>query len=369
MPEEKHTQEKSVKSQYGKRALAILLFLAILATAFYFVQEALVYKWRSSENVEARKLQMINLPENSVDAVFLGASATLADLHPAVFYKEIGLRAFDLGTSLQPPLAVYFNLRETLLHHKPQLIIIDFSHLLEKYPDPLDPEMEPHYLKGYVDLQDNELKKEYLKELRAVNEDFDSTVYRFPFYRYHSRWRDLKETDFISEDDYNPAMMGAHYSTKVLSVPFRANYMKEEQTGKIEPDPAILELYDRIIALCRENDIEILSILPPRERITNLRSDEFREFAAERDLRHIDFNLPELWRATDLDVMTDFYDHSHVNIKGARKISTYLAGYIRDNFDIESRPYPEADKLYEEWTEQYYRLPVEPPPEAEDKQK
>ena len=67
----------------------------------------------------------------------------------------------------------------------------------------------------------------------------------------------------------------------------------------------------------------------------------------------------------ELDYSTDFYNKRHTNISGAKKVTSYLAKYIKDNYDLsaelneeqkqswtdaESEWSSEEEELLNEWT-------------------
>ena len=50
----------------------------------------------------------------------------------------------------------------------------------------------------------------------------------------------------------------------------------------------------------------------------------------------------------NLDYSTDFYNSKHVNIAGAKKVTTYLAQYIEDNYGLQSKL---TDEQKQSWTD------------------
>ena len=59
------------------------------------------------------------------------------------------------------------------------------------------------------------------------------------------------------------------------------------------------------------------------------------EYIASKGYDYLNMNnvLDEL----NLDYSTDFYNSKHVNIAGAKKVTTYLAQYIEDNYGLQSK--------------------------------
>lgn len=339
-------------SQKIKTWMVILLTLALFVSGFFQLEKILAFNWDRGEYAISRKNQLLNLPQDSVDVLFLGASATYASFHPARLYERTGIRSFNLGLSLQPPLGVYYNLLETLQRHKPKVIIVDFS-FLASYPDPTLDNYEAFYQKAYADIQSKELKKQFLQDVEIISPHFDSLPYISQFYKYHTRWNNLSEDDFVTRSHYKSMMLGGQLSFRYK--PFQMDSIgsdkKNEKSYML--DERSEEVYTRLLQLCRENDITVVSVLPMRMGTTLDQQILFKNHAEENGLYFVDFNLPEVQAASGLDISSDFYDLRHVNILGARKMTDYIGNYILEQNILSSEAYPEADCLYQAWAEEY----------------
>ena len=235
-------------------------------------------------------------------------------------------------------------------------MVIDFSSLVEN-PDPSDSYREASYAKGYADLQDENLKKGYLETIRKYYPDTDMKVFTIPFYRYHGRWRDLGKSDFIKYSNFREAFMGCKFGVKTKDITGLVPvYKKKNLTA--EPDPTSVAIYDEVIELCRENDIRVIMILPPRLRMSEQIRGVFRDYAEAHDFYFIDYNDPAIRYQAGFELATDFIDENHLNTYGARKMTAHLARVLADDLGIQSEPYPEADQRFEEWTEAYYDLEI-----------
>jgi hypothetical protein len=262
-----------------------------------------------------------------------------------------------LGVSLQPPLAVYYNLQEALTRHKPKVVVIDFS-FLHTYPEPTNQKYDPWYQRSYVDIQSGALKKQYLREMKHLTPDVDLLPYISPFYKYHTRWRYLIKEDFSGRGDYQEMKLGTKFSFDYK--PQKADDQNANRQGETvyEKDERSAAIYDRVIQLCREEGIAVISVLPARNTTTSERQDLHKNYAKEHQLLHIDFNQPEIKNMTGVDPLTDFYDAQHVNILGARKMTDYIGDYILEQNLLTPEDHPEADKLYQAWAAEYAALPI-----------
>jgi hypothetical protein len=111
-------------------------------------------------------------------------------------------------------------------------------------------------------------------------------------------------------------------------------------TGPKLPDyrfgPSSYEYLDRITALCKAHDIELLLLkAPSRYPYWYGEWDEqMVNYADEHGLNYI--NTLELAGEINLDFKADTYDAGlHLNLYGAEKLSDYLGNYLRETYTLE----------------------------------
>lgn len=341
-----------------KIGLTLLLTLSIFVGCFLRAEQVLMHKWESNEHVISKKTHLLELPEDSLDVLFLGASATYVGFHPARLYQETGIRSFNLGTSLQPPLAVYYNLLEAMEHHNLKVVVIDFS-FLDRNADPLSDKQEPRYQRAYDSLVNPELKRAFLRDLHELNNDVDCFPYKSPFYRYHNRWKKIDEKDFIVDYDYQEMMLGGRQNFEYLGRDIPGHFAVNETDKALPYDDQSKKVYDRLIQTCQDNNITLVSILPRRNEATWSQHLLFQDYAEQNQMYFIDFNMPEVQEVVQLDYATEYYDGGHVNMLGARKMTDFIGNFLLEKNLITPESYPEADSLYANWAKEYAEIPVE----------
>src|SRR5699024_8592385 len=128
------------------------------------------------------------LPKDSVDVLFLGASAIYADISPINLWNEYGITSFSLASSNQAPLLTYYTFAETIKYQKPKVVVVDFVSLTtENTPD----RYEAYYLRKLDGILDKKLK---IDAVNNMDKEFDlpsKISYLVPFFRYHQRWSEL----------------------------------------------------------------------------------------------------------------------------------------------------------------------------------
>ena len=340
-----------------KTSIVILLTLILFVGGFLHAEKILSYKWDNAEYVQSRKNLLMSLPQDSVDVLFLGASGIQYGFHPARLYEKTGIRSFNLGLPFQPPLAVYYNLQETLRRHKPKVVVIDFS-FLDAYPDANNKKYVSRYQRSYTDFQSRILKKQYLQDVQNLSPGIDTLSFISQFYNYHTRWKNLTKNDFTGHGGYRKMLLGTRLWFQYEQLKMYDSSLNKQKEKTYEVDKRSEEVYGRLIQLCKEQGIAVVSVLPARNGTTLNQQNLFKEHAAENQLHYVDFNLPEVQRATGLDLSTDFRDAKHVNILGARKNTDYIGEYILEQNLLTPEAYPEADRLYKAWATEYAEIPL-----------
>ena len=134
---------------------------------------------------------------------------------------------------------------------------------------------------------------------------------------------------------------------------FSSDYFKPKDIT-IEYEASSKYYYDKIIELCKENNIEIIMVIPPRITETLEKEQLHLDYAKEHGIKHfINFSNPALLSELNIDAQTDFYNDTHVNISGQHKLSNYIGNYLVENFSDTLTIHTEKSNLYENYRNQY----------------
>jgi hypothetical protein len=111
-----------------------------------------------------------------------------------------------------------------------------------------------------------------------------------------------------------------------------------------------MDYLQRIVDLCRENDIELILIKAPT--LDPYWYEEWdaqvRDFAEANNVPYI--NYIYLRDNIGLDMTVDTYDAGlHLNLTGAEKFADYIGRYLVTNYDLtDYREVPEVARLWED---------------------
>lgn len=291
-------------------------------------------------------------PENTLDVLYLGTSIAYADMIPAVVYRESGLTSFSLAGPVQTMTESYYYLRQALRTQHPSLILLEVSGLL------LD--NIPSY-----DLTNINYMPLGLNRLRCALETAelkDLYQYLFPLSVYHDRWKSvtweqIKKNLGPAEQD-----LKAGWTLLTETTPFDA-YEPRLETWTDESFQRGAEALRRIVALCQAENIQLVMCLSPRCGTLSAAAEARLEALwASLDAPFVDFDT--LREDIGIDDKRDFFDLTHLNVRGAEKYSRWLAAYFTENCGIQ--PAGRADAAY--WNYRittYDRLDKGGPREAE----
>lgn len=275
-----------------------------------------------------------NMNRNTVDVLILGTSHAASGFNPQDFYDEQKLRTYNLASSAQPVWASYYWLEEALKYQKPSVLIFDCNYLFSNYND------EGAIRKALDNMRFGKTKLDAIDAaVKYDTETEESRIsYLFPFIRYHSRWTSLNEWDFTwVKGVEEPSLLKGFWFYPGIALydgfePLPVN----DSSGECEEFAETAGIYlEKISALCRQNQIQLILVKTPCHVFTQARHNKVWEWADRNQIPFIDFNVQDIYRETGFEFGAGDMDdigksNAHANPSGARKMSRYLADYIAE---------------------------------------
>lgn len=302
--------------------ILFLLFWAILIPAVFRI--SYVLREKEGTNIQDNFKQ---LEPDSVDMIFIGSSHQFCTINPDLLYEEYGINSFMLATSAQTiPMSYYAAMEAIELQH-PKAIVLEALYCTNDFRT-VTPEMSHTFFDGMPRCEARKLAIEDLIEPE------EQIYYYLNLGRYHTRWKDLGQKDFMSNLN---SPRGRYYSEET-----KYNW-KIPVISKDEKEPMpeeMLKYLDMLVELCKENKVELIMYVAPFNSLydeENTREDLFRrqrifnwleDYTGEKGLRYYNlfYEIPEM----NLDGMTDYKDSQHFNCYGQEKVTRYMAekGYL-----------------------------------------
>ena len=190
------------------------------------------------------------IEENTLDVLALGSSHAYSAFYPNVLWQEYGLTSYAMSSHRQTPAFSYYLLKEALQYQKPKVVLLEtyYFFFTGKYTDKETIRMTMDGMKtGWV-------KHEMIQDLLGELSWKEKAAYYVPFLMYHSRWSELKDYDFNTKPWRKGAILD--YNVYQMSHPGTADTLSEVcQLNK--------EYLDKIVQLCKENEIELVFYTAP----------------------------------------------------------------------------------------------------------
>lgn len=296
-------------------------------------------------DVTAKVRGFYNEEPNSLDVVFCGTSKMFCLINPNELWNEYGFTSYDFATNEQPIWITYYFVKELLKTQKPDLVVIDtyFAVYGEKT-------LSESVTRSALD--DLNLSKNKIEAAWDNDEHKDILTHIFPFFRYHDRALKLTHEDYslAGYDEKNPLRgYTPMYAVKAYERP------DVSHVTKVEPIPERAEEYlEKIIALLEENGVEYMLLNTPFI-ITEEQQKYYNyveQYANEHGIKYLDCDkyIDEI----GIDFSTDYFDHVHTNVKGSKKVTSFVGKYLTENYDLPdhrgSAEYADWDESYEYWT-------------------
>jgi hypothetical protein len=333
-----------------KIALRIFIFAGLFGLILVLLSVPFVPNQIESYSSQARTQEFYNLPPNSIDVLYMGASTYLQGIMPLEMWYYNGHTGFVRATSGQPPIVSYYYLSESLKYQRPSVVVLDTAYLLQGF----DYVEEEGRLRGSIDSMRLSLEKIEMVYTIVKKDPSQSGInYFFPLFRYHSRWGELTQQDFADQNEnstINKGYYGIRFVVKDEDALPGDSLMEELPMQGFSADS--LAFFQKTLQLCQKNGIEVLFLTMPRKDWSTDKHLIVQNLANENNARYLDYNLPELMQAIDLDVDQDFFDYKHLNTLGAQKISKHLGAWLWETYHLPDR---RSDPTYTQWDIDYQR--------------
>jgi len=337
-----------------KNIIKIIAFSAIGILLFHCFTQAFHFKYGKS--IECS----YDLPADSVDVLIVGSSHAYRNINPAVLYENSGITGYVAGSASQYVWISYYYIKELLKTQKPEVIILECYKIYSQV-DSTEDSLTIRAASGM------KMSKNFIDMINTSVGDADNKFdYYLMFPWYHSRYREINESDF------KPYFGKELYKNYLGYLPIRKSLEMEIPDGieKIEKKKDLtdraIEYLDKIRELAQEKDIELLFVLSPFCEKAAERQPYYNSLAEYAD--HYQIPLIQgnyLYEELGLDGNTDFGRGNHLSKTGADKFTLYLNNYLNEHYSLDDH---RGDPYYQRWEEnmKYMQNSGNDEPDAED---
>lgn len=303
---------------YVKRAVSCLVFLCGLIALLDGSSYIFIPKNNTAENgmEEVSANGILGEEAATVDVIVIGDSESYSAVTPMQIWKEEGYTSYVCGTSGQTLDYSMTMVLRAFRTQRPKIVILETNAIYRK----------------------TDFSNATIAKLGNC----------FSVFRYHDRWKSLGKNDlsgtvkFTWTDDNK----GFSYS-KVVNPCDNTNYMTRVETAAQIPD-LNRQYIQKIKSICDQNGAKLLFLSTPSPVNWNFeRHNGVSKLAEELGCEYIDLNL--LNKEVKINWEKDTRDKGdHLNYFGAKKVSHYLAGYLKQTGLLEDH---REDSRYSKWND------------------
>jgi len=321
----------------NKNVIKVVCFGLIFCILFMNIQTTLINKGANDYS----QVKGFYTSKMNADVVFIGNSHIYCSINPLLLFKEYGIVSENFSSAGQNLALTLLYTTEAVKTMNPKVIVVDaYSIVL--------PTMEPAYHRLGVDPLPLSIEKmRQVMFMRKHNEEFNGgkmydsfSSYIFPILSFHSRWKELGESDFVLPD-----LRNYHgYAPSYNNIKADFSYYYEESTLGIYYDSQ-KKLFNTLVDICKNNNIELLIIKSPSPRWREDYHNIVTEWAKEKEVPFLDYN--QFMDELDINVDKDFRDaDSHLNDYGATKMTIHLGMYLSNKYSLKDY---RNEKKYSYW--------------------
>ncbi len=299
-----------------KNIIKPIVFIAILGGMLAFL--SLVFEPKDNlESYDIRSLEangILGEPKNTIDILFLGDSELYSSISPLQLFNEYGIASYVTSTAGQKLFESWDFLKKTMKNQNLKMVVLDCNLFFRK-------------------MKYNEILNNKLENFLAI-------------FKYHNRWKHLTKKDLLLSDKsytYSDKYKGYLIRNNIKSV---NKYYEKQSTDKIF-DINIENVFyiNKIINECQKRGIEVLFVSTPSYiEWTYAKHNAIELLAKKNNVSYFDLNIDNIanidWKADTVDA------GDHLNYLGARKTTTQVGKYIKDNYNLVDHRY---DVNYQNW--------------------
>lgn len=342
----------TIKKGLSRLGILLLILIALCMCLTPILQKKWTYEADSAATEIANGYYAE--PQNSLDVLYLGTSYMKNGMSPLEIWKAYGITGYTRASAQQAPLVSYYLAKETFKTQKPKVVVFEAATLIQAETSESNDydkrETKLHEVLDFMPL--SAVKLQMAREI-VQNSALSYSDLLVPLYRYHDRWTEITEDDFVRNmgcESY--PYKGQYPAIKVASYTEDADFMKKG--GKMEEaqiDGVTADFVLRLQKLCRRNGAQLILLHMPNVSWDDNKSNVIKEFADSNGLVFLDYASNELRKAIGYDSKTDSIDYGlHMNLRGAEKISKHFGNYLNSHFKFEDK---RQNPDYAQWNVDY----------------
>lgn len=332
------------------RLIANIIFVILLIFIIVVINQILVPKYtikNSKWPTTTTYNQFYEMESDSIDVLFLGASVVVNAYNPQELYNKYGIRSYNLGSEQQSLFLSYYWLEEALRFQHPKVVVVDTNFLVNIHPESPLNTTEPLVRKCIDPMRFSRVKYNAIHDLCSIDPSQNELSYYLTNIRFHSRWSDLTEQDFILNKQNDLSLKGYGPLFEYGPDSYETFFSTDENVT-FEFNQLMLEYLDKIVELCRKNNISLILTSLPGLKMEDGMNNALVSYSKMRGVQYLNFYADDLYNELGLELPKEsIIEHS--NIWGSIKLTDYLGDILLNEYDVQ----PARDMQFEESKKDY----------------
>lgn len=298
----------------NKNWIRFSCFVLIFCLCFTMLNQVLAFPWGGWTD-------FYKLPKNSIDVLFLGNSHSFVSFQPLIIDDLLPVSSYVIGIPGENIIVTYYELKEVLKYQHPKAIVF------ETFAADLNNDLRKGYLFRFLDAGGWNESKLALIYKYLFPDKLDTL---FPVLRTRMEWEkpylffhqvesyvnELKSTDIDPK-------RGSAIGISVITDEDYNNTKKYYDINSAKPLPDNKIFLDKLVALCKENDIQLIFTTTPILGDSSTQYDysdpmDITGYAEKNNIPRIVFDTSKL-------VQMHYQNFTHVNTLGSLVLSTDMA--------------------------------------------
>lgn len=312
-----------------------VLCLLIKAADFYLYNDNTYTRLMFHEMYESEQ----------IDAAFIGSSNVYRHFDPKIWDESLGIKTFNLGTSVQTPDAAYYIMKELFKNQSPEYCIYGINSILflemDLYNNPQNHYIVFDYLKpsadkfmyAYTAFRSKSLLNAWIPATRNANKNLAMIAKEI---------KEIKATDNYKNYRYDVYGTANTQEYQGRGFVYSYNQTPKGEVGKLgvylfsdyEVSDKYISYIKKLKKMCDANACELIFIVPPLPYASMELQGDYQEIlnfytqvADDLDVTMFNFDLS---RAEYLFMEdSDFYDDAHMSGKGAQNFSKAASELVK----------------------------------------
>ena len=319
-----------------RNALKSIVFLAIAAELFWQLNGLLmpkyIYKntmWPTTSSYR----QFYDIRKDSIDVLFLGSSVVVNAFSPQEMYDAYHIRSYNLGSEQQSVFLSYYWLKEALRFQHPKVVVLDSMFIFPQHPNCPINTTEGLTRKCLDPMRWSTVKIDAINALCELDETQTKRSYYLLIERFHDRWKDLREGDFVpSEVSVSP--LKGFYAKEAYGPDSFTPFESKDKSVLADPHSLNYEYCEKIADLCAENGITLLLVSLPGKGMNDEKNNTLVKLAEKKGIEYINFCEKENYEKLNCELPRE-NTIIHANVWGATKESLYIGSLLQQKYGVQ----------------------------------